>query len=68
MCTKEVAMTKQTIRLFIKATIVGILINIAVAQAPTGPVAVDTTLTNQDETALFQHSISDTDLNNTDTQ
>ena len=50
-------MVKQTINLFIKATIIGILINIGIAQVPSQPVIADGhTITIHDETALFQPS------------
>ena len=57
-------MTQQTIRLFIKATIVGILINIGVAQVPNNPIVADHTITIQDEATLFQQPTTSPELNN----
>ena len=57
-------MIQQTIHLFIKATIVGILINLGVAQAPSNPITADHTITIQDEATLFQQMTTNPEVNN----
>ena len=56
-------MLRKTIMLFVKATVIGILINFGLDQMPSGPVSANGDIAQQNETTLVQPAPSQaTDL------
>lgn len=53
-------MLKQTIILFIKATIIGILINVGLKQMPNTSVVTDNNITLQSETVVIEQPAHNT--------
>ena len=54
-------MLKQTIHLFVKACIIGILINVGLEQVPASPISPEENAFQQDQPALIERATANSD-------